>query len=83
MASAQSPEGAANAIQIYAYLLNRYPDDASIRRHMLALADFVLAEKTQQLWKNDPVTSMAHYQLAMAFHKENNLQGDWTSGIDR
>jgi hypothetical protein len=62
----RSPEGAATAIQTYSTLQARNPDDASIRKRLDDLAAFVLSPEAQTTWKNDPVTSLAHYHLAMA-----------------
>ena len=67
----RSPEGAATAIATYAALQQRQPDDAVVRARLQDLADYVLTKKT---WASDPVTSLAHYHLALMLKKDNRTK---------
>lgn len=68
----RSPEGASTALQTYSALMARHPEDSSIRNRLNDLAAFVLSPETQTSWKGEPVTSLAHYHLAMAANKEGD-----------
>jgi hypothetical protein len=68
----RSPEGAATAIQTYSVLQARNPDDVSVRQRLTDMANFVLSPEAQTTWKTEPVTSLAHYHLAMAAKREDN-----------
>jgi hypothetical protein len=68
----RSPDAAATAVATYSALLNRTPDDAAVRQRLQDMIDFVLAPDTQRLWAADPVTSMAHYHLAMLAKRDND-----------
>ena len=72
-ATKRSPEGAATAIATYASLQNRHPDDAVLRARLQDMASFVLAPENKA-WSADPVTSLAHYHLAMLDKKDNKLK---------
>src|SRR5204863_9775408 len=68
----RSPEGAATAIATYSSLQARSPQDVSLRTRLQDLAEYVLSPELQTSWKADPVTSLAHYHLAMAAKRDNN-----------
>ncbi|PWT73845.1 MAG: hypothetical protein C5B46_04935, partial [Proteobacteria bacterium] len=68
----RSPEGAATAIQTYSVLQSRNPDDLGVRQRLTEMANFVLSPEAQATWKADPVTSLAHYHLAMAAKREDD-----------
>lgn len=70
-ATSRSPEGAATAIATYAALQNRHPDDASIRKRLHAITEYVLAQKA---WSGEPVTSVANYHMGLTYHKEGKVK---------
>src|ERR1019366_1022331 len=72
--SRRSPEGAATAIATYASLQNARPDDIAIRARLQDMASFVLSPANQPAWAGDPVTSLAHYHLAMLEKKDNKVK---------
>jgi hypothetical protein len=70
----KSPEGAALAIQTYAALQSRQPDNVAIRTRLEDLAKYVLSEEIARTWGADPVTSLAHYHLGMAQKRDGNIK---------
>jgi hypothetical protein len=73
----RAPAGAGYAIDAYASLLQKqYTDDTKER--MQNLIEFVLAPESQKFWANDPVTAVAHYQMAMLAKKD----GEFNRAID-
>lgn len=70
--NSRGAEGAAAAIEAYANLLERRPDDVGIKNRLYELAEFVLSPPAQKNWSANSVTSYAHYRLGMAAYKDQN-----------
>lgn len=66
----RSPSGAAAALEAYAALLARDPSDGT-RQRLNELAEYVLSPDVQKFWGGDPVSGLAHYQLAMLANRDN------------
>lgn len=68
---ARSAEAATNALQTYGILVARDRNNVILRQRMLDMASFVLSDDSQRLWKEMPVTSMAHYQLGLSVRESD------------
>jgi len=66
--------GAGYALEAYASILNR-ENTAENRRRLIDLATFVLTPESQKAWADDPVTSVARFQLAMTYLKDQDAAG--------
>ncbi len=69
-----SAQAAGYAIESYANILQRDNADSN-RQRLKDLADFVLSASQQKSWSTEAVSSVARYQLAMLFKKDNDYGG--------
>lgn len=70
----RSPSGAGYALEAYAAILNQ-DNTPENRARLRDLATFVLSPEMQKHWAAEPVTAVAHYQLAMAYLKDQDGEG--------
>jgi hypothetical protein len=63
-------QAAGYAIEAYANILQRDNADAN-RQRLQDLTAYVLSPEMQKSWAGEPVTSVARYQLAMLYNKDN------------
>ncbi len=71
--SKRSGQAAGYAIESYVNILQGENDDSS-RQHLKSLMEFVLTPVMQKTWAAEPVTDVAHYQLAMLYSKDSNVK---------
>lgn len=72
----RSPAGAGYALEAYAGMLQRENENnEENRRRLQTLADFVLSDENQKMWKDDAVTPVARFQVAMALMKDQDEDG--------
>jgi len=68
----RSATAAGIALEAYANVLGRDNSDGN-RRRLLEMAEFILKER-RQVWAGEPVTPVAHYQLAMAYRRDDKFK---------
>jgi hypothetical protein len=69
----RAPAGAGYAIDAYAKLLAREYNEGTKER-LQSLIEYVLAPENQKFWSTDPVTGVAHYQMALLANKDGDFK---------
>jgi hypothetical protein len=68
----RSATAAGIALEAYASVFARDNSDGN-RRRLMEMAEFILKERSK-VWQGEPVTPVAHYQLAMAYKRDDRFK---------
>jgi hypothetical protein len=69
----RAPQGIGLAFLAYDTINTREASEVN-RQKLRDLAEFVLSPQSQKFWSGDPITSVAHYQLAMLHQKDDDYK---------